>query len=49
MEKDLSNLSLVYSLGELLEKDIRENPLEQFQQWFLQAQQSDLMPCQWLP
>ena len=41
MEKDLSNLRLVYSLGELLEKDLRENPLEQFQQWFLQAQQSD--------
>ena len=41
MEKDLSNLRLVYSLGELLEKDLRENPMEQFQQWFLQAQQSD--------
>ena len=41
MEKDLSNLRLVYSLGELLEKDLRENPMEQFQQWFLQAEQSD--------
>ena len=41
MEKDLSNLRLVYSLGELLEKELRENPMEQFQQWFLQAQQSD--------
>ena len=41
MAKDLSNLRLVYSLGELLEKDLRENPMEQFQQWFLQAQQSD--------
>lgn len=41
MEKDLSNLRLVYSLGELLEKDLKENPMEQFQQWFLQAQQSD--------
>lgn len=40
MEKDLSNLRLVYSLGALLEKDLRENPMEQFQQWFLQAQQS---------
>ena len=43
MEKDLSNLRLVYSLGELLEKDLRENPMEQFQQWFLQAQQSDIV------
>ena len=41
MEKDLSDLRLVYSLGALLEKDLRENPMEQFQQWFLQAQQSD--------
>ena len=41
MEKNLSNLRLVYSLGELLEKDLRANPIEQFQQWFLQAQQSD--------
>ena len=37
MEKDLSDLRLVYSLGALLEKDLRENPMEQFQQWFLQA------------
>ena len=41
MEKDLSNLRLTYSQGELLEKDLRENPMEQFQQWFLQAQNSD--------
>lgn len=41
MEKDLSDWRLVYSLGALLEKDLRENPMEQFQQWFLQAQQSD--------
>ena len=41
MEKDLSDWRLVYSLGTLLEKDLRENPMEQFQQWFLQAQQSD--------
>ena len=34
MEKDLSNLRLTYSQGELLEKDLRENPMEQFQQWF---------------
>ena len=41
MEKDLSDWRLVYCLGALLEKDLRENPMEQFQQWFLQAQQSD--------
>ena len=41
MEKDLSDWRLVYSLGALLEKDLRENPMEQFQQWFLQAQQSE--------
>ena len=41
MEKDLSNLRLTYSQGELLEKDLRENPMEQFQQWFLQAQNSN--------
>lgn len=41
MEKDLSDWRLVYSLGTLLEKDLRENPMEQFQQWFLQAQQSE--------
>ena len=41
MEKDLSDWRLVYSLGTLLEKDLRENAMEQFQQWFLQAQQSD--------
>ncbi|EGD34306.1 pyridoxamine 5'-phosphate oxidase [Capnocytophaga sp. oral taxon 338] len=41
MEKDLSNLRLVYSQGELLEKDLKENPMEQFQQWFFQTQQSN--------
>ena len=41
MEKDLSNLRLVYERGHLLETEVRENPMEQFQQWFLQAQESE--------
>ena len=41
MEKDLSNFRQIYSLDELLEKDILQNPMEQFQKWFFEAQNSD--------
>lgn len=41
MEKDLSNFRQIYSLDELLEKDILRNPMEQFQKWFFEAQNSD--------
>lgn len=41
MEKDLSNFRQIYSLDELLEKDILQNPIEQFQKWFFEAQNSD--------
>ena len=41
MEKDLSNFRQIYSLNELLEKDILQNPMEQFQKWFFEAQNSD--------
>lgn len=40
MEKDLSNYRQVYSFGELLENSIFENPMEQFKQWFLQAEEN---------
>jgi pyridoxamine 5'-phosphate oxidase len=41
MEKDLSNFRQIYSLDELLEKDILQNPMEQFQKWFFETQNSD--------
>lgn len=41
MEKDLSNFRQIYSLDELLEKDIFQNPMVQFQKWFFEAQNSD--------
>ena len=41
MEKGLSNFRQIYSLDELLEKDILQNPMEQFQKWFFEAQNSD--------
>ncbi len=41
MEKDLSNFRQIYSLDKLLEKDILQNPMEQFQKWFFEAQNSD--------
>lgn len=41
MEKDLSNYRQVYQQGELLENSISDNPMQQFQTWFLEAGQSD--------
>lgn len=40
-EKDLSHYRDVYQKGELIESEILLNPLEQFQSWFIQAQQSN--------
>lgn len=41
MEKDLSDFRQVYQKGELIENLVFDNPMQQFQEWFLQAQQSD--------
>lgn len=41
MEKDLSDFRQVYQKGELIENFVFDNPMQQFQEWFLQAQQSD--------
>lgn len=38
---DLSNYRQVYNQGELLETEISENPIQQFQSWFFQAEQSE--------
>jgi len=43
MEKDLSNYRKVYQKDALLEKNIKENPIEQFRDWFLEAEQSELV------
>lgn len=40
MEKDLSNYRQVYNSGNLSEETIFENPMEQFREWFLQAENS---------
>lgn len=37
MENDLSNYRKVYEKGELLLKDVSENPIELFQKWFNEA------------
>ncbi len=41
MEKDLSHYRQVYEQGELLENSISDNPMQQFQTWFLEAGQSN--------
>lgn len=41
MEKDLSDFRQVYDKYELLEKDLNPNPMEQFRDWFFQAQNSN--------
>lgn len=41
MEKDLSHYRQIYNQGELLESNLSDNPIQQFQSWFLEAQQSD--------
>lgn len=41
MEKDLSHYRQIYNQGELLESNLSDNPMQQFQSWFLEAQQSD--------
>ncbi len=43
MEKDLSNHRKVYQQNELVESNISENPLELFQKWFHDADQSDMV------
>lgn len=39
--KDLSNYRKVYNKSELIESDISENPIELFQQWFLEAEATE--------
>ena len=41
MEKDLSNYREVYKKGRLLESEIQQNPMEQFRNWFLEAEQDN--------
>ena len=41
MKKDLSDYRKSYEKEELLEQNCPENPMELFQKWFLQADQSD--------
>lgn len=41
MEKDLSNYRKVYVKKELLKKDVPENPMELFQTWFHEVEQSN--------
>ena len=37
MEKDLSNYRKSYEKGELLLKEVPENPMELFQKWFFEV------------
>ena len=41
MEKDLSGYRKIYEKEELLKKNIPENPMELFQKWFYQADESE--------
>jgi len=41
MEKDLSNYRKVYVKKELLKRDVPENPMELFQTWFHELEQSN--------
>lgn len=41
MEKDLSNYRKVYVKKELLKKDVPENPMELFQKWFYEVENSN--------
>lgn len=41
MAKDLSNYRKSYNKEELLEKNCSENPMELFQKWFINADESD--------
>ncbi len=41
MQKDLSNYRKSYANSELTEDSIKENPLEQFQNWFYEVEASD--------
>ena len=41
MEKDLSNYRKVYLKKELLKEDVPENPMELFQKWFHDIEQSN--------
>ena len=41
MEKDLSNYRKTYIKKELLKKDVPENPMELFQTWFHEVEQSN--------
>lgn len=43
MEKDLSHYRKVYDKDALLEENIKENPIEQFRDWFLEAERSELV------
>lgn len=41
MEKDLSNYRMSYEKGALLKSNVPENPLELFQKWFHEVDNSD--------
>ncbi len=41
MEKDLSNYRKVYQQAELDEKNVPENPIEFFRDWFLEAEKNE--------
>ncbi len=41
MEKDLGNYRKIYQKSELLEQTISDNPMELFQKWFFEAEQSE--------
>ncbi|GAB1307509.1 pyridoxamine 5'-phosphate oxidase [Urechidicola sp. KH5] len=41
MEKDLSNYRKVYQKSELTESSLPDNPMELFQKWFYEAEESD--------
>ena len=43
MQKDLSNYRKTYEKQELLESTCPENPMQLFQTWFLNADNSDLV------
>ena len=42
IDKNLANSRKIYKKNELLESKISDNPMELFQQWFLQAQEKEL-------
>ncbi len=41
MQKDLGNYRKTYDKSELIEENVSENPMQQFQTWFYETEQSD--------